>query len=277
MMKDNSCFVCRNTMRRMVTQENNVKKVIFPYDPLIGFVPSSFRWLDDPNAPLPPAPVTLQGDDIPEAFRGKSAKEVIDSLLSTSTELEKFKSQLGERDKEIASVRSEVTRLSQPPVSQLSEEEIEAQKEKEFYQKPLKVLDRHFAEKVKPLLDQVEAEKKGLYEKLATTEEQSAKTRLKDFGKYEKRIKEYVTAVPVEFRSNPQTWETAWKLARAEDLDAREKEFAAKSGLHVEGGGSPPPEPIKKASLSPEAKRVASQWGMTDEDYIKWEDNVYGE
>ena len=37
--------------------------------------------------PTPPQPAVLQGDDIPETFRGKPAKELVDNLLVTQTEL----------------------------------------------------------------------------------------------------------------------------------------------------------------------------------------------
>ncbi len=262
----------------MIENSQN-KKIRFPQDPLLGFVPAAFRWQEDPNNPPPPPPtgVTLQGDDIPEAFRGKSAKEVIDTLLTTSTELEKFKSTLSEKDKEIENVRQEVARLREPPRTQLSEEELEAQREREFFQKPFKTIASQVEEKLKPLLSKYEEDRRGIQEKLASTEEQNARVRLKDYTKHEKRIKEYVSAVPVEFRSNPETWNTAWRLARSEDVDAREKEINAKLGLHVEGSGAPVSEGKSKTQLDPEQKRVAAQYNMTDEDYLKWADNVYGE
>lgn len=254
------------------------EKVKFPQDPLLGFIPGAFRWQDDPNNPPPapaPSPTVLQGEDIPEAFRGKSAKEVIDVLLNTSTELEKFKTELGNKDKEIEHVRSEITRLREPP--RISEEELEAQREKEFFQKPFKTIASQVEEKLKPLLSRYEEDRKGFQEKLASTEEQNARSRLKDYTKHEKRIKEYVAAVPVEFRSNPETWNTAWRLARSEDVDAREKEVNAKLGLHVEGAGSPQSEGKSKPQLDADQKRVASQYGMTEEEYSKWSENYYGE
>jgi hypothetical protein len=253
------------------------KKIRFPQDPLLGFVPAAFRWQDEPDNPPAPPKTVLQGDDIPEAFRGKPAKEIIDTLLTTATELEKFKTSLSEKDKEIENVRQEITRLREPPKSQLSEEELEAQREREFFQKPFKTIASQVEEKLKPLLSKYEEDKRTFQERLATTEEQNAKTRLKDYTKHEKRIKEYVNAVPVEFRSNPETWNTAWRLARSEDVDAREKEVNAKLGLHVEGTGTPGSEGRSKTQLDPDQKRVASQYGMTDEEYSKWSDNYYGD
>ena len=257
-------------------------KFKFPHDPLVGFIPGAHRWNDEPVEPVtPPAVTLLSGDDIPEAFRGKPAKEIIDTLLSKSTEAEKLKTDLESarsKEQEVEQLRAEVTRLKTPLPSQLSEEELEAQKESELWKRPFKVLDKHLEEKLKPLVDSIGREKEQLYSRLADNTKESARKKFKDFNKYEKKIDEFVKTVPSEYRAQEKTWETAWRLARSEDLDDREKEILAKAGLHVEGsGGGGEPIEQTKTHLDAEQKRVASMYGMTDEEYTKWSTNYFGD
>jgi septum formation inhibitor MinC len=73
-------------------------------------------------------PLVLDGEDIPEAFRGKSAKAMIDELLNTSLEVEKLKKLTAERDAELASLRA-------TPKSQVNEDEEKVKRERDFLKK----------------------------------------------------------------------------------------------------------------------------------------------
>ena len=206
-------------------------------------------------------PLVLDGDDIPEAFRGKPAKEFVDTLLNTSLEVEKLKKALAERE-------SEIQKAKTPPKTELSEEEIEAQKEKELLARPIKYLDKHLDERLKPLTQ-------SYFETQAATTRELMSRKLKGFDKLAPKIDEYVSKVPPEARINPQVWEGAWKLARLDDLDARETELNTKLGLHSETGevGRPPKSPTK-VELTDEERMVARKFGLSEEDYIKYQKNA---
>ena len=159
---------------------------------------------------------------------------------------------------------------------QLTEDELKAQEEKAFFQRPTDYVKRQFEERVKPIADEY-------YSSQASVQKELARGKMKDFAKYEKTIDEMMVKMPSELKAKPDTWRTVYDLARIKDVDEREKQLEAKerelrvkAGLHVEGEGSPAGEPAPKVTLSEEERNVAKTWGMSDEDYIKWKDNYYG-
>lgn len=221
--------------------------------------------------PTPPPKGVLEGDDIPETFRGKPAKELVDSLLVTQTELERLKSETSQKE---AALQAELQRFK--PQVQLTDEEREAQEEKAFFQKPSRFIKQQFDERVKPIADEY-------YGSQAQVQKEIFRAKTKDFAKYEKKIDEMMAKMPAELKAKSETWGTVYKLAKIDDLEEREKqletkekELRVKSGLHVEGEGAPAGEPAPRTTLSDEEKSVAKTWGMSDEDYLKWKDNYYG-
>jgi hypothetical protein len=201
-------------------------------------------------------PLILEGDDIPEAFRGKSAKELVDRVLATSVETERLKVQNAERE-------AELQRIKNPPQQQLSDEDKEALRERDFLSRPTKFMDQQFEERLAPL-------RKTYFEGQALTVKEMMRGKLKEFAKHEKKVDEYLSQLPLEARANPQAIEGAYKLARLDDLDAREAELSAKYGLHTETGGTPPQSSHSKPQIDDEERKVMKEWGMSEEDWVKY-------
>lgn len=211
----------------------------------------------------------LEGDDIPESFRGKSAKEVVDNLLATATELEKEKAERTRIAQEAEAHRLELERIK--GTTQPTEEQLKAEREKKLWADPTTYLDAEVQKRLEPLT-------KTYFEDQAKIQRSLAKKELPNFDKLEKRIDEYLSKVPIQMRGQRETIEGAWKLARLDDLDEREKEFNVRSGYHVEQGGAPPDKGGKaKVTLDDDEQAVAKSYGMTNEDYLKWKDNYYGD
>jgi hypothetical protein len=210
--------------------------------------------------PPPPGPVVLQGDDIPEAFRGKTAKEVVELVLNTSAEAERLKGALSQREMEIEALRPK------PQFEQLSDAEKKALKEKEFINDPLAFMDKHYDERMKPMADEYY---KGQAE-IQLNIIKGDKDRYPGFKDLEKDVRGLLDKMPVEVRANPMAIDWAYKMAEYPVLQKMVREGKVREGMHVEGGGSPPPEAAKKVVLDDDEKSVAKRFGMTDEEYIKY-------
>jgi len=196
-----------------------------------------------------PAEIVLDGEGIPEPFRGKPAKEVVDKLLETNLELEKLKAEL------------EKVKTSKPE-HQLSEEELKAQMEREFFANPIEFQNKLFQERLKPLVSQ-------FYMTQEQVQKEFARKRLEDFDKYEKEIDGIMKNVPAELRANPQTWDLAYNIVLGQEYRKQLKEVKAKSGMFTETGSAPKPAP-SKPTLSDEERSVAAKFGMTEEEWLEW-------
>jgi len=214
-----------------------------------------------PVAPQPPGPTVLDGPDIPESFRGKSAKEVVDTLLVTSTQVEEMKSKLTKLEQEKAQL--EQFRMSQPapqPPVQESEDDKKARMEQEFFRKPVDYLEKHFQNRLQPLTQEFFRTQEGIQKTLA-------RQRLDDFEKYEKKIDQIMQQTPPELRSRPESWDIAYNLALGEEYRSKLKESKAKGGLFSETKATPAPTEPSKVELTDAQKTVAKRFGLTDDEY----------
>jgi hypothetical protein len=214
-----------------------------------------------PVPPVPPAgPVVLKGDHIPESFRGKTDKEVIELLLNTSTEAERLKETLRQKEFEVEQLRPK------PAADQLSDVEKKALKEKEFISDPIGYMEKHHAERMQPLTDEYYKGQAEITLQMA----KSDKEKYPEFSTLEKPIKAYLDQMPVNVRGNPMAIDWAYKMAEYPELKKKFKESQASVGMHVQGGGSPPPPNVEKKELDDEEKIVAARFGLTNEDYLKF-------
>jgi hypothetical protein len=204
-----------------------------------------------------PTEIILDGEGIPEPFRGKPAKEVVDKLLETNLEIEKLKAEL---EKERTSKQAIPSR----PVDQMSEEERRAQMEREFFSNPIEFQNKLFQERMKPLVGQ-------FYQTQEQVQKEFARKRLEDFDKYEKDIDGVMKDVPPELKVNPQTWELAYNIVLGREYRKAIKEAKAKSGMFTETG-SAPKSASSKPILTDEERSVASKFGMTEEEWIEWKE-----
>ena len=199
-------------------------------------------------------------ESIPEAFRGKSQKELVELVLNTSTEIERQKEAIRQKEFEVEQLRPK------PQFEQLSDAEKKAVKEREFISDPVGFLDKHHAERMKPLTE-------DYYKGQAEVTMQIAKgdkEKYPDFATLEKPVRAYLDQMPIEVRANPMALDWAYKMAEYPELKKRVKEGSARDGLHVEGGGSPPPVKVEKRVLDDEEKIVAARFGLSEDDYVKF-------
>lgn len=205
-------------------------------------------------------------EDIPPTLRGKPIKDGIASIVGATTETEKAKAQLLERERELEEAR---TAKEHPPGQELSPGEEKARQEKEFVTDPIGFLDRHHQERVRPLAEKY-------LQDAEETQRLLAAGRIKDYEKHKDKINEYIGKVAPEYRSQRESWDFAAKLARLDDLDKREAELAAREGLHIEeGGGAPPEGGGKKVELSAEEKAAADKFGLSAEEFRKCQSAEY--
>lgn len=213
--------------------------------------------------PEPPKQMVLDGDDIPASFKGKPAKEVIDNLLSQSVELEKMKTELE------TSRRVQVELEKRPAVQkiELSDQEKKEAQEKAFFADPVNFLENHFKTRTAPLAEQT----------LRTTAQlvkDQAKSKHKDWDKYEKDIDEIMNQAPLELRTDPSVYEFAYDSALGKAYKKILAEQDARAGMETEpGNGIPAKNSPKKEPLSDEEKRVASRFGITEDEYRDNRDN----
>jgi hypothetical protein len=199
---------------------------------------------------------------IPEPLRGKSQKELVDLLLQNSVEVEKIKSQYEEEKRQLDS------KLAQYQPKPPSDEELEAQKERELFTKPFKVLDEYMEKKLAPLKQVYITDK----EKQA---DEWAKSHFKDYPKYAPKMKEMLKTISPELRGSQEVIEAVYRHVKFPDVEARLQEMEAKSGLYVEGVGSPPSSGSpKEPDLSEEEERARNRFGISKEDWIKSRDSL---
>ncbi len=199
-------------------------------------------------------------ESIPEAFRGKSQKELVELVLNTSTEVERHKEAIRQKELEVEQLRPK------PQFEQLSEAEKKAAKEREFISDPVGFLDKHHAERMKPLTEDYYKGQAEITMQIAKGD----KEKYPDFATLEKPVRDILDKMPIDIRANPMAIDWAYKMAEYPELKKKFKEGAARDGLHVQGSGNPPPASITKRELDAEEKITAARFGMTDEDYIKY-------
>jgi hypothetical protein len=203
-----------------------------------------------------PADIILDGEGIPEPFRGKPAKEVVDKLLETNLEVEKLRTQLEQEratKQQVAPAKA---------VEQMSEEELKAQMEREFFSNPVEFQNKLFQERMKPLVSQ-------FYQSQEQVQKEFARKRLDDFDKYEKDVDGIMKNVPPELKANPQTWDLAYNIVLGQEYKKQLKEAKAKSGMFTETGSAPKSASAKPV-LTEEERSVAAKFGMTEEQWAEW-------
>jgi hypothetical protein len=224
-----------------------------------------------PATPTPPAASAIDintavypdSPEVPEALRGKPIRDGVKKLIETFTEKEQLRSALSEKERALQE-------FSQPARREESPEEAKRREEEAFIKDPTTYMKRQFDERIAPLAERYLKDSES-------NAESSARTRLEHFDKYSDEMKGYVSKVAPEYRGLPDTWDLAYKLARYKDLEKMEKEMKAREGYYVEaGGGGVPPQSQAKVKLSEEEKATAREFGMTEEDYIKWSSPTSG-
>ncbi len=198
-------------------------------------------------------------EGIPESLRGKSPKELADLVLESSLNAERERRAREEREAELERFK--------PRSQELSEAEKKAAREKEFITDPTGYLDKHYNERIAPLAEDYYSRQANITFELAKRDKEA----YPEFVRYEKDIKAIIEKMPVDVRANPQSIDWAYKMVEYPELKKQYKEAMARGGLHSESSGNPPKEQVKKRELDAEEKIVAQRFGLSEEQYIEWE------
>lgn len=224
--------------------------------------------------------ITLEGDDVPEPFRGKDMKAALVEAAQQLAETAQYKEAAAAHKAELEALKKGTT--AELPKKERSMEEVAAEVKEKIEEDPYGVITRLMDERLAPLvMDQVKLNVDTMFS-LARKDEQN----FPEFGKYEEDVRRIVEQMPIPQRSNPIVFKTAFDLARVRDVDKMRAAFQEREttmvGTGVGAGLAPTaPAPVvasPEAALTEEEKRWAERSGMTPEEYRRWgkSDGAYG-
>ena len=220
---------------------------------------------EEPEAPPSPLEAVLDGEEIPEKFKGKTPKQIMDEFK----DLEQTASR---KDQEIERLQ-QVKPPETPPPSEkekrgLTEEEWEALLLKNpglaVDQRVQQRMASEFQQRVNPLIGPV------IHGRIV--EEKRRAEAEPDWKEYKDEVERFMSQVPVGQQIQPNSWLATLQFVRGRRLGekTRETELQEKMGAGAEKPTpkSPAAGPSKK-TLTPEQAKAAAGLGFTEEDYIK--------
>ncbi len=213
----------------MAEEEININ----PPDP--SQVPPAKADEKPPETPVevkPPEPkfgleTKLEGDDVPGDLKGRTVGEVYEAL------------------------KRAVSAQPAPPSNQSQVDPMEELKSS-FYQDPIGTIDKLIQIRMSPVVDKSvgrEIESRPYYTELKPD------------------IDRFMSNVPTSLRSNPDSWDIAYKYAVGNNFEKLSKTKRDSSFL-PNSNNNPPPAP--KETIGSEEHTMAVRFGMTDEEYMKW-------
>ena len=198
-----------------------------------------------PEGEEPPKPPSvleskLDGEGIPEEYRGKSVSDILEELKTAKAQPVQptAPTRPAEGAKPAAMTLEELEKLS--------------------YTQPLKASAILFQTLSEPLVKEL----RGTGERFAKQE--IAK---KDhYKRFEKEIEGVAAQLDPSLRTNPEAWEKCYDMVVGRHVKELVGEVA--QGTTTISGGNPPPPQSEKVVLNDEQKRIADQLGLKEEDYI---------
>jgi hypothetical protein len=212
-------------------------------DPIVA--PESGTPATQPAAATPPSPLEtkLDGDGIPEEFRGKSVKDVLSSLND-------IKAAKTRAEQEAAQWRALTASKMEPPKTE-EEDPLSA-----VDPKILEGLQRRFNGQIEPMHMAV-----GSILKMA------ARAEFEDFAEYEKEATQIYNSLPAVHRySDEYGWRFAYNMAKS----TRASHAPKKSATHPNMAPSMQPPAPAKTELTDLQKKIAKEMDITEEEYIKF-------
>lgn len=198
--------------------------------------------------PPDPLAVKLEGDKVPEKFRGKTMGEVLGLQGTTDANLTKA-------EQENAQWRA---------YFQLEKEKAAKPKEKEF--NPLDHLEEKQAQAVLSIVD---ARNKPILDGLSSMMLEYAKSIRPDFKQFEVRSKQIYDSLLPEYKYHPDYgWDFAYRFAKAEAEGTPAPPSPAPPQLGPSATGTGP-APAK--GLTDDQKLWAKRMGLTDEEFTKFQ------
>ena len=211
-------------------------------------------------------------EDLKDKNEGINDDEGIENALKNKDE-EKPKKLAGEFEKpedlekaylELKKKMEETSKLKDEGKKEMPERKPE-EKPEEDYQKFLERLQEQFWQD--PITTVSQLIQAHLYPVLQKTSEvmlNSVKSKYSDFSKYENQINEALQVVAPEYRT-PEVVERIYKMVKGADLLSK----IEKQPPPVEPPSNQPPK-SQPPQLTDEERRLAQEFGMTEEEWVKY-------
>ncbi len=193
-----------------------------------------------------PLETKLDGEGVPEEYRGKSVSEILEELKTTKSENASLK--------EVKPPEPAKPAETAKPAGQMSLEDLE----KLSFTNPLKASAILFQSLSEPLVKEL----RGTGERFAKQEIQKKEY----YKRYAKEIDEVAAKLEPGLRTNPEAWDRCYDIVVGRHIGEITEE--AKQGSTSLSSGNPPPPQKEKIMLNDEQKQIAQQLGLKEEDYI---------
>jgi len=170
-------------------------------------------------------------------------------------------------EKAYLELKEKIEKEPKPEPEPKTEPPPEKREEPQDYQKFVEELqERFWHDPITTISQLVQAHLYPVIQKTSEVMVNSVKSKYSDFQKYEGQINEALQAVSPEYRT-PEVIERIYKMVKGADLlNTIEKEPPA-----VEPPSSQPPK-SQPPQLSDEERRLAKEFGMTEEEWVKYKE-----
>lgn len=170
-------------------------------------------------------------------------------------------------EKAYLELKEKIEKEPKPEPEPKTEPPPEKREEPQDYQKFVEELQEQFwHDPITTISQLVQAHLYPVIQKTSEVMVNSVKSKYSDFQKYEGQINEALQAVSPEYRT-PEVIERIYKMVKGADLlNTIEKEPPA-----VEPPSSQPPK-SQPPQLSDEERRLAKEFGMTEEEWVKYKE-----
>jgi len=237
----------------MPNQPNSDPKTVDPGQPPVATAGS-----EPPKSTVDPLTVKLDGDAVPEKFKGKTIADILES----------------QKHAEAAMLTAQASAEQWRIFAEQKLTAAPAQKQEEVYD-PYSDLDERTGKAVhtilqKTLEDAVKKVFSPIAEGVSAMQLEFVKATRPDFDQLEARAKQYFETMPLESRMNPAFgWDFAYRLAKAEQMGKPslipKTEPPPALGPSASPGGLPPAPKYDKDQL-----KYMEITGMSSENYEKY-------
>lgn len=218
--------------------------------------------------------VKLEGDDIPEPFRGKDMK----TSLTEAAEKVKAAEELEVKAKALEAKVVELEKGKTPPTEPVKKSDAELAKEvaEKFEDDPRGTILGLVDERLKPLIEEQTATNMETTLTLLKKDSQE----FPEFDKYEGQVREKLQTIPPDLRGRKEVIKTFYDLVRVKDLESFKNKVESgeykPETVEAPGGQLPPsskmPRKTENIPLSVDEQKQMKIWGFKDEkEFRTWQ------
>lgn len=199
---------------------------------------------------------TLDGDDVPQEFRGKTVKDLLahtKELLGAKTRAEQETSQwrayVAAKATEAEAVRNNPPTPVEDPLSEVDPRVLQGLQS---------AMNNQLNAQIGPIMSAIGSMNKNFI-----------RGEFDDFGDYEERATQIYNQMPPAYRfDDKHGWRFAYNMAKAERATATPRKPSTHPPLAATTIVAQPTKP----TLSDDQKKIAANLGLTPEEYIEYQD-----